>query len=82
MRNENIDRAFAAGYAHGESRGICSPGEAEIALRELGLLEGIDPNMIYSEITAFCNGADDGAIGDRWRLDGCCKGAFERGFDR
>ena len=52
--------AFRLGFAFGERTGPASPNDAEAIL-------GV--SAPYDEITAFCCGSEDGAVGDRWRLD-------------
>jgi len=53
--------AFRAGFRHGADRGIVSPREAETILRSFGR-----PTSSGS-VDCFCNGAEDGAKGDRFR---------------
>lgn len=69
----DIHAAFEHGWHYGRvTKQHPSPNEADPELRRHGL-----PVTPCTEI-AFCNGADDGVAGDRWRLDGCCRGAMER----
>lgn len=51
--------AFEMGWESGRKHGPASPREAETALRPYGL----------TDTDAFCNGSDDGASGERFRLD-------------
>ena len=53
--------AFRAGFRHGTDLGIVSASEAETLLRGFGR-----PTSSAS-VACFCNGAEDGARGDRWR---------------
>lgn len=58
-----IHTAFSLGFEYGATVGHPSPRIAEFTLRAFN----IDPTD--TAITLFCNGADDGVIGDRARLD-------------
>lgn len=58
-----FEAAFTAGYYYGaKHKRPASPAEADGALRAAGLAatEGC--------VACYCNGSDDGAIGDTWRL--------------
>jgi len=55
-------QAFYAGFRYGRETGLASPREADAAL-QAGRLS-TDGEMVE----VFCNGADDGARGDYWRL--------------
>ena len=63
MRPDERDEinAFTAGFRHGQDRGLTSPREAEMILR------GFGRPTSDATVTCFCNGAEDGARGDRWR---------------
>lgn len=55
---------FRLGWDYGAAHGPASPREAETELRAaLGV-----PTVAEDAISAFCNGSDDGAAGDRFRL--------------
>jgi hypothetical protein len=63
MRPDELDEinAFTAGFRHGCDVGRVSAREAETILRAWGrpITDGV--------VTCFCNGAEDGVRGDRWR---------------
>ncbi len=52
--------AFRKGFDYGKANGPASPNDAESILGS---------SAPCDEITAFCCGSEDGAVGDRWRLD-------------
>ena len=60
---DDMDRlnAFRAGFRHGADRGLVSAREADAILRSLGRSPSCDA------VELFCNGAEDGARGDRFR---------------
>lgn len=58
----NTYRAFRNGWAFGYQHGPASPRMAEDALAAAGLMTD------DAHIVAFCNGSDDGAGLDRFRL--------------
>lgn len=57
----NTAEAFACGWDEG------AKGTAAETAREAGARY---PEFTSDEVTAYLNGADDGAKGDRFRLDG------------
>lgn len=50
---------FEAGWKFGAENGGASMRDAETA----------HPEMNWEEVAIFCNGADDGVIGDTWRIE-------------
>lgn len=64
--NSGISRyqAFKAGWLYGVQYGPASPREAEGSLRVAGLPTDHD------HVVCYCNGTDDGAGRDRFRLLG------------
>jgi len=62
MLDTDERNAFKAGYARGKDCGPCSPRGAEIQLDALGI------PATHTNANLFCNGTDDGAAGDPFRL--------------
>ena len=61
-------RSFRLGWhlANAANAGLCSPRQAGDELERRGRqFKG----WTHRDTTAFCNGAEDGALGDRFRLN-------------
>lgn len=56
---------FDEGFWYGRLHGQASPAEADAYLRRM---HGIGVTLTSSDIDLFCNGSEDGARGDHWRL--------------